>query len=165
MLASPNTFICNIAVYFVPEFRNKYVTLEWDIMFDAEIRLLAMCSERRYGVREMLENLGGSHTGNMHRLKQLESSGALEYEYTSNGRGRPKKIATLSLLGVTLLDKIRSVNEMMTKVNDNDVNSVKEQLILRKKIIDSGIDPYERFIEMNDIALNIRNSAKTIANA
>jgi hypothetical protein len=48
-------------------------------------------------------------------------------------------------------------------MNENDMLTVLEQLRLRNKIIDSGIDPYERFIEMNEIALNIRNSAESSA--
>ena len=131
-------------------------------MFDYEIHLLGICSERQLGMREMLRTLGGSHTSNMERIRELETAGALEFAYTLNGRGRPKKIVTISPLGVTILDKLRSVNVMMIKMNKNDVRSVKEQLRLRKKIVESGIDPYEKFLEMNEVAINIRDSAQAI---
>ena len=131
-------------------------------MFDYEINLLEICSERQFGMREMLRTLGGSHTTNMQRIRELETAGVLEFIYAMNGRGRPKKIVTISPLGLAMLDKLRSVNAMMIKINKNDVRNVKEQLRLRKKIIESGIDPYEKFLEMNDVAINIRDSAQAI---
>jgi len=50
---------------------------------------------------------------------------------------------------------------MMIKTNINDVRSVAYQVGLRNKMIDLGIDPYERFLELNEIALNIRDSAES----
>jgi DNA-binding PadR family transcriptional regulator len=96
-------------------------------------------------------------------IKELERSGSLELTQCPNGRGRPKKIVTLSPLGIMMLENLKSINDMMIKMNENDMLTVLEQLRLRNKIIDSGIDPYERFIEMNEIALNIRNSAESSA--
>jgi DNA-binding PadR family transcriptional regulator len=88
----------------------------------------------------------------------METAGALEFRYALKGRGRPMKIATISPLGVAMLETLRSVNHMMIRINENDVRMVKDQLRLRKKILDAGIDPYERFLEMNEIALDIRDS-------
>jgi DNA-binding PadR family transcriptional regulator len=133
-------------------------------MLDSEMRLLELCSRRQLGVREILTNLGGSHTGNMHLIKELERSGSLELIRSQNGRGRPKRIVTLSPLGIAMLDKLRSINEMMIKMNSNDMHTAVEQLRLRNRIVDSGLDPYERFMEMNEIVLNIRNSAELRAN-
>lgn len=132
-------------------------------MFDSEIRLLELCSNRHLGVREMLRLLGGSHTSGMRLMKEFERCGFLEFRSCSNGRGRPRRIATLSPLGSMTLDKLRSVNEMMIKTNVNDVRSVVDQIRLRNKMIDLGINLYERFLELNEIALNIRDSAESSA--
>jgi DNA-binding PadR family transcriptional regulator len=133
-------------------------------MFDPEMQLLELCSRRQLGVREILRVLGGSHTGNMRLIQELHRSGSLELVRSPKGRGRPKKIVTLSPLGVAILDKLRSIHKMMIKMNSNDIHTAVEQLRLRNRIIDSGVDPYERFIEMNEIALNIRHSAESSAN-
>jgi len=129
-------------------------------MFDQEIRLLELCSDRRLGVRKMLGLLGGNHTSSMRLMKEFERCGFIEPISCSTGRGRPRKIATLSPLGSVILDKLRSVNNMMIKTNINDVRSVAYQVRLRNKMIDLGIDPYEKFLELNEIALNIRDSAE-----
>ncbi|MGB6680246.1 MAG: hypothetical protein WBF08_02835 [Candidatus Bathyarchaeia archaeon] len=125
------------------------------------MQLLELCSKKQLGIREILTILGGSHTSKMRLIKELERFGALELTQRPNGRGRPKKIAMLSPLGVMILESLHAINGMMVKMNDNDIRTALEQLRLRNKIIDSGIDPYERFIEMNEIALNIRNSAES----
>ena len=130
-------------------------------MFGSEMQLLELCSKKQLGIREILTILGGSHTSKMRLIKELERFGALELTQRPNGRGRPKKIAMLSPLGVMILESLHAINGMMVKMNDNDIRTALEQLRLRNKIIDSGIDPYERFIEMNEIALNIRNSAES----
>jgi len=130
-------------------------------MFDLEIRLLELCAHERLGVRKMLGLLGGNHTSTMRLMKEFERCGFIEPVSCSSGRGRPKRIATLSPLGSVILDKLRSVNSMMIKTNINDVRSVADQVGLRNKMIDLGIDPYERFLELNEIALNIRDSAES----
>lgn len=132
-------------------------------MFSSEMRLLELCSKRQLGIREVLSVLGGSHTSKTRLIKELERFGILELKQSPNGRGRPKKLVTLSPLGIMLLENLHAINGMMIKMNDNDIRSALEQLRLRNRIIDSGIDPYERFIEMNEIALNIRDSAKSSA--
>jgi len=132
-------------------------------MFESEIRLLELCCNNHFGVRQVLRSLGGSHTSNMRIIKEFERSGTLELTESPNGRGRPKKIVTLSPTGVVILDMLRSVNAMMLKVNENDIRSALEQVRLRKRMIAAGIDPYERFLEMNEFALNIRNSTKSDA--
>jgi DNA-binding PadR family transcriptional regulator len=130
-------------------------------MFGSEMQLLELCSKKQLGIREILSTLGGSHTSKMRLIKELERSGSLELTQRPNGRGRPKKIATLSPLGAMMLENLHAIDGMMIKMNDNDIRTALEQLRLRNKIIDSGIDPYERFIEMNEIALSIRNSAES----
>jgi DNA-binding MarR family transcriptional regulator len=132
-------------------------------MFGSEMQLLELCSKKQLGIREILSILGGSRTSKLRLIKELERSGSLELTQCPNGRGRPKKIVTLSPLGIMMLENLKSINDMMIKMNENDMLTVLEQLRLRNKIIDSGIDPYERFIEMNEIALNIRNSAESSA--
>ncbi len=130
-------------------------------MFDSEIRLLELCSNKDFGVREILNTLRGSHTSNMRLIKELERSGVLELIRSLNGRGRPKKIVALSPLGAVVLDKLRSVNAMMLKMNENDIRNVDKQLRLWHKLIDAGVDPYKRFIEMNEFDRNIRNFAES----
>jgi DNA-binding PadR family transcriptional regulator len=132
-------------------------------MFSSEMRLLELCSKRQLGIREVLSILGGSHTGKMRLIKELERYGVLELNQSPSGRGRPKKLVTVSPLGVMLLENLRAINGLMIKMNDNDIRSALEQSRLRNRIVDSGIDPYERFIELNEIALNIRDSAKSSA--
>ena len=128
-------------------------------MLDSEIRLLELCSGKRLGVREILSILGGSRTSSMRLIRELERVGALELTRFPKGRGRPKKIVALSPLGRAMLDKMRLVNEMMIKMNASDIRNAVEQLRLRNRIVDSGVDPYERFIEMNELAVSIRDSA------
>jgi len=132
-------------------------------MFDLEIRLLELCSHGRLGIRKMLRLLGGNHTSSMRLMKEFERCGFIEPVSCSSGRGRPRRIATLSPLGSVVLDKLRSVNNMMIKTNIYDVRSVVDQVRLRNKMIDLGIDPYEKFLELNEIALNIRDSAESSA--
>ena len=132
-------------------------------MFELEIRLLELCSNHCFGVRDILKGLGGSHTTNMRLIKEFEQSAVFELIESPNGRGRPKKIVTLSPTGVEILDRLRSVNAMMLKINENDVRNVLEQVKLRRRMIDAGVDPYERFLEMNELAHNIRNSTKSSA--
>mgnify|MGYP001083204436 CR=1 FL=1 len=129
-------------------------------MLDLEIQLLEFCHNNRCGIREILDSLGGSHTSRMRLIEEFEQAGVLESVQSPNGRGRPRRIVALSPLGVMVLDKLRSTNRMLIKINANDIRHVKEQLKLRNKLLDAGIDPYDRFMEMNKLALAIRDSTE-----
>ncbi len=128
-------------------------------MLEPELRLLELCHNNHRGIRETLSALGGCHTSSMELVKELERSGVLEFKYCRNGRGRPKKIVMLSQLGILILEKLRSADQLMIKVNSNDIRSSAAQIRLRNRIVDSGIDPYDKFIEMNELAVSIRDSA------
>lgn len=127
-------------------------------MFDSEMRLLELCSNNRHSVRELLRTLGGNRTNNMRLIKDFERAGVLESTPCPNGRGRPKRIVMTSLSGSEMLEKLRSANRAMLQINENDIRSIDEQLRAWHKLIDAGVDPYQRFVEMNEFDRSIRSS-------
>jgi len=122
------------------------------------IGVLKACKENKYSMRQLLQINKQSHDKTYDILKQLESASFIESESRKKGRGRPCKIVVLTSLGEAYL-KSHSRNQLKCiSLTDKNIIRAMHLADLTQHLVESGIDPYDRFMEMNKIALAIRSS-------
>jgi DNA-binding MarR family transcriptional regulator len=132
-------------------------------LFDLDLaaRILSSCSESTLTVSDLIRKVRGNHDKTMALIKQLEKRSLLLPEISRNyGMGRPRKYMRLTPIGRQFIAECNLLYDLSVRSNDNDIKKALHQAELAQKLVESGISPYARFQEINEIARNIARTAE-----
>jgi hypothetical protein len=94
-------------------------------------------------------------------IKQLEERSLLLSEISrKHSVGRPKKYLRTTPIGKQFVINCNRLYDLSLRSNDNDIKKALHQAELAQRLVESGISPYARFQEINEIARNIARTAK-----
>jgi len=134
-------------------------------MLDEKATILNVIRPNPCGVRELVERLCWKTERVISLLKTMENEGLIEFhENITSNRGRPKKLIVTSILGGEFLDTFEKCRGKAIQINHNDIKSAVHQANLAKKLEKYLVSPFQRFWELNSIALKVRDSV-TVENS
>jgi len=102
-------------------------------------------------VRELMNRVPIHRNKAMGLLKNLEDSGLIGFQKESS-RGRPRKIAVVTELGADFLGTFEKLQRSRLWINDKDVQRVAKQVEQVRRLEAMGVDPYQRMLEMAEVA-------------
>ncbi len=124
-------------------------------------RVLARCSGARLSVSEVVTAMGRGHDNTIALIRELKEHGLLAQEIAREALvGRPRQYLRVTSLGRRFVAEYERLRKLPLLSNGNDVRKALHQAELARTLIESGISPYERFQELNQIARNIQRTAK-----
>jgi len=128
-------------------------------MLDEKAAVLKTIHANPCGIRELVEKLHWKPERVISLLKTMQEEGLIEFlgNHTPN-RGRPKKLVVASTLGAEFLETSEECQKKAIQINHNDIKSAVYQANLAKKLEEYHVSLFQRFWELNSIALKIRNS-------
>ncbi len=128
---------------------------------DLAAKILSYCSESDLSVSDLIRKVSGNHDKTMALIKQLEERSLLLPEISRNHSvGRPRKYLRITSIGKQFITECDRLYDLSLRSNDNDIKSALHQAELAQRLVDSGVSPYARFQEINEIARNIARTAK-----
>jgi len=129
-------------------------------MLDERVAILQAINPYPCGVTELVRRLRWKPERVISLLRTMEREGLIDFLENSHSRkaGRPLKAATVTMLGNELLNDFLECKKKIIQINENDIKSAVYQASLCERLIEHNISPYQRFFELNNLALRIRNS-------
>jgi len=129
-------------------------------MLDERVAILKVINQKPCGVTELVKRLRWRPKRVISLLRAMEREGLVDFQETSNSRkvGRPPKLPTVTKLGNEFFNAFMECKKKIIQINDNDIKSAIYQASLSERLIEHNISPYQRFFELNNLALRIRNS-------
>jgi len=122
----------------------------------------AIENDENYGIRDLVSLLSFRNEYTLSLLEAMEQEGLIYFPPLANNfrrkRGRPKRIPRLTVLGKQLLQDFEKCRRNIIQINENDVKRCEHQMSLRRLLEENNISPYQRFLELNEFAFNVRNS-------
>ena len=135
------------------------------MQIDLAATILSYCSETNLSVSELNRKVSGSHDKTMALIKELEERSLLLPEISrKKSVGRPRQYLRITPIGRQFVRECKRLYDLSLRSNDNDISKALHQAELAQRLVDSGISPYARFQEINEIARNIASTAKTKQN-
>jgi len=131
----------------------------YSVFETSAIQVLKLCKKKQYTMRQLLKELRQNHDNSYKIIKELDNVGFIKLESKKNGNGRPIKTASLTQLGSDYLNSHLQNELKCMKITENRIRKAKKLADFTEELKRSGINPYDRFIEMNQIALSIRSTA------
>ena len=124
--------------------------------------MLELCCKGRLSVAEAIKRVGGSHDGAMKLIRELKLHRLLTEEVERGQTvGRPRHRLRPTPLGRRFVSDYKKLRSLPLQCNDNDVRKAMHQADLARRLVEKGIAPYVRLQELNQLARNIRSTAKT----
>lgn len=127
-------------------------------------RILSYCSRDVMPVSLLVRRVGGSHDKAVAVIKELRERSLLVREMqeaaVKSSVGRPRQYLRPTPLGRQFLREYDHLRNLALQSNENDIRKALHQAELARRLVDSGISPYARFQEMNQLARNIASTAK-----
>jgi DNA-binding MarR family transcriptional regulator len=138
----------------------------WEIKLLGErVAILRTISDKTCCVSDLIRELRVRNEKVVSLLRAMEKEGLVDFPKNNNCarnnltlKGRPKKIAVMTPLGQKLLEDYVKCERNIIQINANDIQSSIHQVSLRKSLEERNISVYERFLELNEIVYNIKNS-------
>ena len=132
---------------------------------DLAATILSYCINTDLTVTELTRKVSGNHDKTMALIKELEERSLLIREISRrHSVGRPRQYLRTTPIGRQFLSEYNHLHDISIRCNEYDVRKALHQAELAQRLIASGISPYERFQEVNEIARNITRTAKTKQN-
>lgn len=129
----------------------------YDVYETPAIHVLKTCAENTYTTRELLRALRQNHNKSYQALKELRNSGFIRFLVQDSRRGRPPRTVALTQLGIEYLTGYAKLQAKRIRLSDSDIRKAIELANLTESLVESTINPYDRLLEMNEIALSIRS--------
>jgi len=120
------------------------------------IHTLKVCASGRYNMRDLLKILRQNHDRSYGVLEELKNDGLIKLVNQKNSRGRPSKIAIPTQLGMEFLDLNLRSQLKRVHLTDDDIRKAIHLASFTESVTRLGINPYDRLLEMNDVAFSIR---------
>jgi hypothetical protein len=94
-------------------------------------------------------------------VKELRARSLLLPEVSrKQGVGRPRQILRATPIGKQFVREYNRLRDLSLRSNENDIKKALHQAGLARRLVESGISPYVRFQEVNELARNIASTAK-----
>jgi predicted ArsR family transcriptional regulator len=117
--------------------------------------------EADLSVSELVGKMGGSHDRTMELIGELKARGLLLPETSrKQSVGRPRQYLRATPIGKQFVREYDHLRDLSLRSNENDIKKALHQAELARRLVESGIPPYARFQEVNEIARNIASTAK-----
>lgn len=132
-------------------------------MFELDLatKILSYCSESELSVSDLARKVTGSHDKTIALVKELEQRSLLLPEISRNHSvGRPRKYLRTTPIGKQFITECNHLYDLSLRSNGNDLKKALHQAELAQRLVESGVSPYARFQEINEIARNIARTAK-----
>ena len=123
------------------------------------IHILKTCVDADYSTHDLLRKLRRNYETSHQNVMELKNMGLIEITTRKNMRGRPNKIVSVTALGKAFLVTSLKNNSKCLQLTDDNIRKAVHHAAFVKSLKTAGINPYDRLIEMNEIALAIRGSA------
>jgi predicted transcriptional regulator len=128
---------------------------------DLAAKILSYCNESELAVSDLTRKVSGNHDKTMALIKQLEERRLLLPRISRNHSiGRPRKYLRTTPIGKQFITECNHLYDLSLRSNDNDLEKALHQAELAQRLVESGLSPYARFQEMNEIARNIARTAE-----
>lgn len=128
--------------------------------------ILSYCSEADLSVSELVKKMSGSHDRTMALIRELKQRSLLLQEVSrKQSVGRPRQYLRSTPIGRQFVREYNRLRNLSLHSNDNDIRKALHQVELARRLVESGVSPYERFQEVNQVARNIASTAKVKHNA
>jgi len=90
----------------------------------------------------------------------MREEGLISLESSPSERGRPKKIVKPTALGLEFLEIYEKLEAKPLQARKNDLKHAVDDALYARRLAEKGHSPFALFMELNDIASNIKISAK-----
>lgn len=127
-----------------------------DVYGMTAVRILETCANNRYNMRELLKMLKQSHDRSYSAINELKNAGFIKFSDQRNRRGRPAKIMVPTPLGREFLCSYEKLQRKRLHLTDDNIRKAIRLANFTESLTEASINPYDRFVEMNQIALSIR---------
>jgi len=130
------------------------------MQLDVRARILEIASSSLCGVREIVQRLDLRTSNALSLLEKMREEGLISLESSPSERGRPKKIVKPTALGLEFLEIYEKLEAKPLQARKNDLKHAVDDALYARRLAEKGHSPFALFMELNDIASNIKISAK-----
>ena len=130
-----------------------------DAFETSAIYILKICTRNRYGMRELLTKLKQNHDKSYNTIEELKNAGFIMFESRRKTHGRPSKMIIPTSLGTKYLRSHMRNQLKRIHLTDDDIRKAIHLADFTERLVKSNINPYDRLVEMNEIAFSIGSSA------
>jgi DNA-binding MarR family transcriptional regulator len=120
------------------------------------------------GVREVARELRWAPSRVVNLLKKMEDEGLIVWVEDKNTyssmrarRGRPKKIMACTPLGLDFLKTYEKLKVKALRARKEDLEHAARDAQYTERLVTAGHSPFQLFMELNNIANNIKISSET----
>lgn len=110
-------------------------------------------------MRELLNKLRKNHDKSYKIINELKKAGFITFENRKKKYGRPIKMIIPTPLGTEYLRSHLRNQLKRTHLTNDNIRKAMHLADFTERLVKSGINPYDRLVEMNEIAFSIRGSA------
>jgi DNA-binding PadR family transcriptional regulator len=114
------------------------------------------------GVRDIIHLLKQKTSNVISLLRKMKDEQLIEIKsLEASKKGRPKKCITATSLGCEFLDDYKKLSSKPLRAKKQDLDHAAKDALYAMRLVENGHSPFQVFLELNMIASNIKNSAKT----
>ncbi len=135
-----------------------------DIFETPAIRVLQLCNKNEYNMRQLLKELKQNYDKSYRIITELKNIGFIKFKNRKKENGRPNKIIAQTSLGAAYLNSHLRNQLKRTHLTEDNIRRIMRLADFTERLIKSDINPYDRLMEMNEIAFSIRSSTQNSAN-
>ena len=128
---------------------------------DEKAQILETISSSSYGVRDLIRELACRASRVISLLKEMEQEQLIEFQSTTQSkRGRPRKNAVCTGLGLEFLEAHKRLQMKPVRARKEDLDRAVKDALYAQRLVANGHSPFKLFIELNEIARNIKISSE-----
>ncbi len=135
---------------------------------DQRAQILKTVSTAERGIREVIRELRWAPSRTVDLLRKMEDEGLIIQAKNNSTqpsmparKGRPKKIMTCTRLGIEFLDTYRKLKMKLLRARKEDLEHATGDALYAERLVTAGHSPFQLFMELTDIANNIKISSET----
>jgi DNA-binding PadR family transcriptional regulator len=135
---------------------------------DQRAQILETVLPAERGIREVIRELRWSPSRIVNLLKKMEDEGLIIWVENNNmrfsmraRRGRPKKIMACTPLGIEFLETYEKLKMKSLRSRKEDLEHAARDAQYTERLVIAGHSPFQLFMELNNIANNIKISSET----
>jgi predicted ArsR family transcriptional regulator len=128
---------------------------------DARASILRIAYSDLRGVKEVVQKIDLRTSNALLLLEKMSEEGLINLESKRSERGRPKKIVKPTALGYEFLQAYEKLKVKSLKSRKSDLKHAVDDALYTRRLVEKGHSPFALFMELNNIASNIKVSAKT----
>jgi len=129
---------------------------------DERAQILGATAQASKGVRDLVQLLKWKTSNVVSLLRKMDEEHLIEFQQAPNsGRGRPKKGVACTPLGSEFLESYRKLGLKPLRARREDLDRAAKDASYAGRLAASGHSPFQVFMELNEIALNIKVSSET----